>query len=243
MTSTSYVSSSASAALAAATTAAAAATAAATAAAGSTTNSVDDQQNKFLTLLVTQLQNQDPLNPTSNAELTSQLAQLSTVSGINTLNTTLTSLQSNFQSSQSVAATSVIGHGVLTAGSDITLASSKAIYGVQLGTAADDVQVAIKDSTGATVQTIDMGAQPAGTLPLAWDGTVDNLNSTGVAGVVADGSYTFSVTATANGTALTDATALQFGTVASVSTTSLGGVILNVPTVGKITMSDVMQVL
>jgi len=242
MTSTSYISSSASAAISAASTAAAAATAASTASASGTA-SVADQQSQFLNLLVTQLQNQDPLNPTSNAELTSQLAQLSTVSGIDKLNTTLTSLQTNFQSSQSVAATSVIGHGVLTAGSDITLSSSKAIYGVQLGTAADDVQVAIKDSTGATVQTIDMGAQPAGTMPLAWDGTVDKLSTTGAAGTVADGDYTFTVTATANGAALSDATALQFGTVASVSTTALGGVILNVPTVGKITMADVMQVL
>ena len=73
-----------------------------------TTNSVDDQQNKFLTLLVTQLQNQDPLNPTDNAELTSQLAQLSTVTGINQLNATVTSLQSSYQSSQALAVVHLI---------------------------------------------------------------------------------------------------------------------------------------
>ena len=42
-------------------------------------------QDQFLTLLVTQLRNQDPLNPMENAELTSQLAQISTVEGINNL--------------------------------------------------------------------------------------------------------------------------------------------------------------
>ena len=47
-----------------------------------TTDSVEDQQNKFLTLLMTQIKNQDPLNPMDNAAVTTQLAQLNTVSGI-----------------------------------------------------------------------------------------------------------------------------------------------------------------
>jgi flagellar basal-body rod modification protein FlgD len=56
----------------------------------------DDTQadeDKFLKLLVTQLKNQDPLNPLDNAALTSQLAQLSTVTGINKVNATLESLR------------------------------------------------------------------------------------------------------------------------------------------------------
>lgn len=207
-----------------------------------TTDSVDDQQNKFLTLLVTQLQNQDPLNPTDNAELTSQLAQLSTVTGINQLNATVTSLQSSYQSSQALAATNMISRGVLAEGTALKLTSSQGIYGINLGTAADDVTVTIKDSTGAVVQTIDMGAQPAGTQPLIWDGKVDNLNNTGVAGTVADGTYSISVNATLSGNTLTDAAALTYGTVVSVSTSSTG-VTLNVPAIGKLTMDDIKQVL
>ena len=207
-----------------------------------TTSTVDADQNKFLTLLVTQLQNQDPLNPTDNAELTSQLAQLSTVSGINTLNATVSSLQSSFQSSQALTATNMIGRGVLVDGTALKLTSSQAVYGIDLATAADNVTITIKDSTGATVKTIDMGAQPAGTQPLIWDGKVENLKGTGVAGVVADGAYTFSVNATRSGTALTDAAALTYGTVASVSTGS-AGVTLNVPAIGKLNMDAVKQVL
>lgn len=53
----------------------------------SNTVSSADGEQRFLKLLVTQLNNQDPLNPLDNAELTSQLAQMSTVSGIEKLNT------------------------------------------------------------------------------------------------------------------------------------------------------------
>src|SRR5450830_2047494 len=88
-----------------------------TAAAGS----VEEETNKFLTLLVTQLQNQDPMNPLDNAQLTSQLAQLSTVTGINNLNSTLDSLKSSYQQAESMQAANIIGHGVLTAGNSINL--------------------------------------------------------------------------------------------------------------------------
>src|ERR1700694_5824808 len=77
------------------------------AAAAAAPNSVQAQTDKFMTLLVTQLKNQDPTAPMDNAQITSQLAQLSTVTGINNLNTTLTSLQGSSQTSQ---AASMIGH-------------------------------------------------------------------------------------------------------------------------------------
>src|SRR5438128_10465097 len=79
-------------------------------------DSVDADTAKFMTLLVTQLKNQDPLNPLDNAQVTSQLAQLSTVTGINKLNTTLDSLKSSYQSSEAMAATNMIGRGVLVEG-------------------------------------------------------------------------------------------------------------------------------
>ena len=66
--------------------------AAAKSASTTSTSAVDEQQNRFLKLLTTQLKNQDPLNPMDNAQMTSQLAQMSTVSGIEKLNTTLNSL-------------------------------------------------------------------------------------------------------------------------------------------------------
>lgn len=209
------------------------------------TDGVKADTDKFMTLLVTQLQNQDPLNPMDNAQMTSQLAQLQTVTGVNKLNDTLESLKASYQSSESISATNLIGHGVLVEGNGVTLSSSKGILGVELGTDADAVQVTITDSKGKTVQTMDLGKQKAGVLPLAWDGVPDasNLDSSGKPVTVADGSYKFTVTATAGGKALTDAKGLQFDSVASVTTSGTDGVKLNLPSKGAVTMADIKQVL
>jgi flagellar basal-body rod modification protein FlgD len=208
-------------------------------------DSVQASTDKFMTLLVTQLKNQDPLNPMDNAQLTSQLAQLQTVTGVNKLNDTLESLKSSYQSSEAMQATNLIGHGVLVEGSNVTLSSSKAILGVELGSDADSVQVSIMDKNGKTVQTMDLGAQKAGVLPLAWDGVPDaaNVDSSGNPVTLADGSYTFQVTATRGGDTLTDAKGLSFDSVASVTTNSLDGVKLNLPSKGGVTLADIKQVL
>jgi flagellar basal-body rod modification protein FlgD len=202
-------------------------------------NSVQAQTDKFMTLLVTQLKNQDPTAPLDNAQITSQLAQLSTVTGINNLNTTLTSLQSSYQSSEAMQATSMIGHGVLVPGTSVQLQAGKSILGVDLATAADSVQVIVTDPvTGKDVSTINLGAKAAGTYPLAWDGVPDGGTT-----ALADGNYSFRVVATKSGAALTDATALAFDTVASVTTSATAGVKLNLPTKGAVAMTDVKQIL
>ena len=71
-------------------------------------DSVQADTDKFLTLLVTQLKNQDPLNPLDNAQITSQLAQLSTVTGVNRLNTTLETLKTSYQSSEALQSANLI---------------------------------------------------------------------------------------------------------------------------------------
>jgi flagellar basal-body rod modification protein FlgD len=55
--------------------------------------SAQEIEDRFLTLLVSQIKNQDPLNPLDNAQLTTQLAQISTVGGIDRMNTTLSAIQ------------------------------------------------------------------------------------------------------------------------------------------------------
>jgi flagellar basal-body rod modification protein FlgD len=212
-------------------------------------NSPEAIQNRFLKLLTVQMQNQDPTAPMDNSQLTTQLAQLSTVSGISTLNQTLASLMSNLDTSQSLQAANMIGHSVLAAGNNLTLTSDtvkaadgtetttqKAVFGVQLGANADSIKVTIRDATtGAVVRQMDLGSQAVGTVPVIWDGTNDAGTK------AADGQYTFTVAATSAGTAV-DATALSFGTVASVST-GTDGVKLNVSNIGSIKPTDVIQIL
>ena len=85
-------------------------------AASAVTGSNADSEQRFLKLLVTQLNNQDPLNPLDNAQLTSQLAQMSTVSGIEKLNTALESLLAQSGSSQVLQSAGLIGRSVLEIG-------------------------------------------------------------------------------------------------------------------------------
>ncbi len=100
------------------------ATAAAATAAASTSQTAATQ-DRFLKLLVTQLQNQDPLNPMDNAAVTSQMAQLSTVNGIDQLNATVQALSASMATSQSLQATSMIGHAALVPGSQIAMAGGQ----------------------------------------------------------------------------------------------------------------------
>jgi flagellar basal-body rod modification protein FlgD len=210
------------------------------------TDSVQADQDKFMKLLVTQLQNQDPLNPMDNAAMTSQLAQLSTVTGINKVNATLESLRTDQATAQSMSALNLIGKGILVEGKGIELSSAKdadgvstssSVFGIDLASAAASVTINIQDKTGKTVRTMSMTNADVGTYPITWDGLMDDKKTT-----APDGSYTFTVTATNDGTkALTDATPLQLAAVASVSTGS-GGVKLNT-SLGHFTMSEVKEVL
>lgn len=198
-------------------------------------STAEEAQDRFLKLLVTQMQNQDPLNPLDNAQVTSQLAQLSTVTGIDKLNGTLESLMGNYQSAQLLQASSMIERGVLAPGSQLALTEGKAIFGVEFPSDVDTGQIVIKDEAGNVVQTIEMPAQKSGTTPLLWDGTkADGTKA-------ADGNYTFEVKGSLGGKDV-KATALQFGVVTTVSS-SPNGIVLNVPGLGGLTLADIRQVL
>ena len=212
------------------------ATSAAQSSASSTSSakSSADIQNQFLTMLVAQLQNQDPLNPLDNTEITNQLAQMSTVSGIEQLNTTLSSLVDSVGTAQALQASSLIGKAVLVPGSSLALSSSKAYGGATLASAADQVTVSILDSSGNEVQTLSLGAQDAGDVVFSWDGKTSSGTT------AADGNYTFKVSAT-RGTNKVTATALQFGTVSALVKTS-DGYKLDLGSLGQYDFADVQQV-
>ncbi len=114
----------------------------------SAASSIDVTQDRFMTLLVTQMRNQDPLNPLDNAQVTSQLAQLSTVTGIDKMNNTLETFMSSLQSSQSLQMSNLIGHDVLVEGNEISLDGTGGYFGVELPTDTDDLTITIKDAVG-----------------------------------------------------------------------------------------------
>uniref|UniRef100_C6BLL3 Basal-body rod modification protein FlgD n=2 Tax=Ralstonia pickettii TaxID=329 RepID=C6BLL3_RALP1 len=153
-----------------------------------------DLQNTFMQLLVAQLQNQDPLNPMDNSQMTSQLAQINTVNGIQQLNTTMSSMATQNAATQ---ASSLIGRTVQVPSSTLTLASGSANFGISVPNGADDVVVTIKDASGNTVRKVDLGGMSAGSGNYTWNGKNDSGTS------VADGTYSISVSATLGGKAAT----------------------------------------
>jgi flagellar basal-body rod modification protein FlgD len=202
------------------------------------TNSVGTDsasQDKFLKLLVTQMKNQDPLNPMDNAQVTSQMAQLSTVTGVNQLNTSVEGLRSDLQANQTFEATGLIGHEVLVSGSTMDLAQGGAAFGVSLASAADSVKVSIKDSAGRVVRTMELGSAAAGSKVAVWDGTCDDGS------VAAPGKYSFDASAKV-GEGSVGANTLAYGQVVSVSS-GPAGVKLNLANGGTATMSEVNQVI
>ncbi|NML32063.1 flagellar hook assembly protein FlgD [Paraburkholderia antibiotica] len=199
--------------------------------------SATDLQNTFLQLLVAQLKNQDPTNPMDSSQMTSQLAQISTVQGIGQLNTSLSSLSSQLAAGQQSQAALLIGSTVLAPGSSITVASGKASeFGVTLANDVSDLQVVVKNSAGSIVNTIDLGKQSAGTVPVGWTPT-DSAGNT-----LADGTYTITATGTINGQQAT-ATTLTGATVESVVQQSSGtpGLVLsNGSTVGLTSVAAIL---
>ena len=164
-------------------------------------------QDRFLKLLVTQLQNQDPLSPMDNAQLTSQLAQINTVSGIATLNTSIQALSGRFLQMQSLQGAALIGKDVVVPGNTLDIADGTGQGGFELTSAADAVKVELLSPAGRVVDTLDLGAQSSGTHSFSW--AAGNYD--------ASSGLTFRVTASSGATALAS-TALMRDQVDAVST-------------------------
>lgn len=200
-----------------------------------TTSAADDMQTRFLTLLTTQLKNQDPLNPTDANQMTAQLSQISTVSGIEKLNTTMEKLLSSYSAVQNMQAAAMIGKTVFIAGNEMELGSEGAIAGFNLESAAESVTVKIRDSDGNLVTTQDIGAMPTGIGSFYWDGTkADGTKAT-------EGTYNFTFEAT-KGTTKVKGESLQAGTISAVTMLSSGAaLVLN----GKknVSYTDIRQIL
>jgi flagellar basal-body rod modification protein FlgD len=195
-----------------------------------------ESEQRFLKLLVTQLNNQDPLNPLDNAQLTSQLAQMSTVSGIEKLNTAFQSMLAQSGSSQVLQSAGLIGRTVLVPGSALTLKQGVDVpFALDVTGAAEIVKVTITNAAGDAVRSYDLGSLAPGVKTLSWDGKTD-------AGVpAADGLYILSVGALGEGSGVA-AAALTYAKVASVAQGS-SGVSLDLGGSRKASLGDVRQIL
>lgn len=137
--------------------------------ADATAAAADASADRFLKLLVTQMQNQDPLNPLDNAQVTTQMAQINTVNGIEKLNRTVQSLSGQFVQLQAMQTASLVGREVTVKGDALAVSDGAGRGAVSLSGAATAVRVEVLSATGQVVGSTELGARSAGTHNFSWN--------------------------------------------------------------------------
>ena len=209
-------------------------------------------QSAFLELMITQLENQDPLSPQENGEFISQLAQFSSVEGIDRLNTSFDSFSANFLSNQALQASSLVGRSV-TVPSDTAILDQLGIVSGSFDLPAStlDMSINIYTEAGELAQTIPLGLQTAGEKVMRWDGLNVEINGEIVdwtEGIPEEdlpeplppGKYRFEVNAMVDGENTQLETALS-ANVNSVTMGADGNISLNLAGLGSVSLDEVKQ--
>ena len=172
--------------------------------------SLANNSQTFLTLLTTQLKNQDPTSPLDTNQFTAQLTQMTGVEQQLLSNQLLQQLVTQSSGGGVTGAVGLIGKSVTASGSTATLQNGSATWQYTLGSQSAGVTVQVSDSNGNVVYS---GAAPNGTgaQTFTWNGknTAGQQQANG-------GTYTLAVTASdANGSAVSVSNTVQ-GTAAAV---------------------------
>jgi len=184
--------------------------------------------DRFLTMLVTQLKNQDPLNPMDNAQVTSQMAQINAVAGLEKVNESIKTLGTQMLQLQTMQGAALVGRDVTLPGNTLAIDTDNVGRGVVELPASANTTVQVLDGSSNVVATIPMGNQDAGRHAFAFDASKLPTNS----------DYTFRVVAT-SGKQTVQAGTLMLDRVQSVSTGS-SGMTLNLARSGSVSASDVV---
>lgn len=195
-------------------------------------------EDTFMKLILTQLQNQDPTKPMDNSQFLSQLAQFKSVTGIDELKKSVDAMSDSFQSNQALQASSLVGRWVMVSSNESHLWDKVGMAGaVEVPSSASQVMVSIKDSSGQVIKQIDLGSQNQGTVSFNWDGLDANGN------LYAPGDYAIEANANIAGKNQSVAT----NTVVPVESVIMGkpgtGLTVNTTGLGKIRLSDVKQIM
>ncbi len=177
-------------------------------------SALNQNYNTFLTLLTTQIQNQDPLSPMDSSQFTQQLVAFSGVEQQINTNSNLSQLIALQNTSEQISALPLVGDNIQYSSATAPLSDGSATYSYSLPTSAGSVSLVIEDAKGNTVYATT-GNTSAGSSTFTWDGQTFN------GGQEPDGGlYSLHVTATAvNGTAITP-TITASGTVTGIVTTN-----------------------
>ncbi|HEY4369390.1 MAG TPA: flagellar hook capping FlgD N-terminal domain-containing protein [Steroidobacteraceae bacterium] len=191
----------------------------------------------FLTLMTTQLKNQDPMKPLDGTEFVSQLAQFGQVSGIQQMQSSMDSLSTSLRSNQALSGTALVGRDVLADADDFQYTQGVPVSGqIDVPDAGiTGLQIRITDSSGQVVRQIQ-SVPTIGTNTFSWDGLNDDGSAAG------SGKYDIEAIATA-GDANGSLPIEMAGRVDSVTLDSTGtGLTLNTTALGPVAMADVRRV-
>lgn len=204
-------------------------------------------QSAFLELMITQLENQDPLSPQDNTEFIAQLAQFSSVESLDKLNNNFDSFANNFVANQALQASTLVGRSVTVPTDTTTLQTGGVVNAsIDVPSSTSDLNVNIYSEAGELVDQLTLGPQPQGEVVLRWDGLSAEVN-----GELLDwqssnengqpsGTYRFEVTTDIDGESTELDTALS-ANVNSVTVGANGTLTLNLDGVGAVNLADIKQ--
>jgi flagellar basal-body rod modification protein FlgD len=147
-------------------------------------------RNDFMTLFITQMQHQDPLEPMDSTDMASQLAQFSNKEATMKMSDNLEKLLGYQVSQNNLQLLTLIGKEVQGGGNTMGVVEGK-VSTTQyiLADAAESCRIEIYDAAGKMADTVELGYAASGSHDLTWDATTPSGT------VVADGLYTYNVVA------------------------------------------------
>lgn len=197
-------------------------------------------QSDFFKLMVTELNNQSPLEPMDNSQMLSQMTDISTSQGIDTLNATMNSMNASLLSNQALQASSMVGRVVMHETDKAVLQKDSAIAGsMALPQSSTNVSMSIYNDKGVLVDQIPLGAQESGDIEFVWNGQKGEGDD---ATSLPAGQYSFKATAEVDGKSVALTTTLS-ANVNSVSVDKSGQTTLNLNGLGSIGMTDVRRIM
>ena len=200
-------------------------------------------QEQFLELMLTQLKNQDPLQPMESGQFLTQIAQFTMASGVSDLNKSFENVSESVRSSQVLQASNLIGRTVLVETASVDGKAPAMLEGGMLGGAVElpqptsNLGITIHDKYGQPVRTLNLGERPAGMNYFTWDGMDDEGNP------MPEGEYQISATARFGG----EAEALETLSMDQVISVSIGAsgadYTVNLSGTGDTKVSQIRQIL
>jgi len=191
----------------------------------------------FMSLMTTQLKNQDPLKPMESGDFLGQIAAFGTVSGIGDLQTSFNGFANSMQSDQALQGSSLVGRSVLVPSSIGTMTAEDGLKGqINVVEPVSDLKVQIYNEAGSPIRTLEMGSA-AGYTNFSWDGFSDKGEA------MPPGVYQFKATGTVSG----ENTAFGTATVAKVESILVGsgnqGLTMNLAGIGSVPFSEAQEIL